>query len=581
MIIVEGHNITSPLGMTTHENLVAVRRGLSSLKTYPHHWGLPEDITASLFSDEQWKTIAAEVDVSADGKAVQSDATPFEQLVTASARRALEGCRFAVDGRDVVLIISTTKANVGLLTTVTTTDDRLYPGTAAQRIAVALGVKTTPVVVDNACISGLSALILAERLLKNGSYRHAIVCGADVQNKFIVSGFQSFKALSPKPCRPFDLERLGLNLGEAAATMVLSQGQSGEGQTVWTLENGAVRNDAYHISAPSRQGEGAYRALMTILENKDKDTLQHLALVSAHGTATMFNDQMESKAIERAATALGLTDEKGFCRIPVNGYKGYYGHTMGAAGILETILTMAALDEGVILATKGFEERGVSGKIRVMAHEEPAEEHAFVKMLSGFGGCNAALLVSKSSADTAESDSPAHPAALVTRSTLRLTPADGALTDLYKQNIGDYPKYYKMDLLSKLGFVASELLLKKIGEERPTESREDRAVILFNRSASIHADRRYVATISDKENYYPSPALFVYTLPNIVTGEIAIRNHYHGETSFYILPEKDEALMEQILRAALLDGKTHSILTGWLDAEDEAHYEADLRIVGI
>ncbi|MDD6553560.1 MAG: beta-ketoacyl synthase N-terminal-like domain-containing protein [Prevotellaceae bacterium] len=581
MIIVEGHNITSPLGMTTHENLVAVRRGLSSLKTYPHHWGLPEDITASLFSDEQWKTIAAEVDASADGKAVQSDATPFEQLVTASARRALEGCRFAVDGRDVVLIISTTKANVGLLTTATTTDNRLYPGTAAQRIAVALGVKTTPVVVDNACISGLSALILAERLLKNGSYRHAIVCGADVQNKFIVSGFQSFKALSPKPCRPFDLERLGLNLGEAAATMVLSQGQSGEGQTVWTLENGAVRNDAYHISAPSRQGEGAYRAMMTILENKDKDTLHHLALVSAHGTATMFNDQMESKAIERAATALGLTDEKGFCRIPVNGYKGYYGHTMGAAGILETILTMAALDEGVILATKGFEERGVSGKIRVTTQEEPAEGHAFVKMLSGFGGCNAALLVSKSSADTAESDSPVHPAAFVTRSTLRLTPADGALTDLYKKYIGDYPKYYKMDLLSKLGFVASELLLKQVGEERPAESREDRAVILFNRSASIHADRRYVATISDKENYYPSPALFVYTLPNIVTGEIAIRNHYHGETSFYILPEKDEALMEQILRAALLDGKTHSILTGWLDAEDEAHYEADLRIVGI
>lgn len=588
MIIVEGHNITSPLGMTTHENLVAVRRGLSSLKTYPHHWGLPEDITASLFSDEQWAAIDAEAAaMMAEASAAKTgivaaetvqELTPFEQLVIASAHRALEGCSFEVAGSDVVLIISTTKANVGLLKTAATTDERLYPGRAAARIAAALGVTTTPIVVDNACISGLSALILAERLLQSGSYHHVIVCGADVQNKFIVSGFQSFKALSPQPCRPFDLERLGLNLGEAAATMILSHEPSAGNHSCWKLENGAVRNDAYHISAPSRQGEGAFRALMTVLKDKDQHDLRDIAVISAHGTATMFNDQMESKAIERAATALGLTDEKGFCRIPVNGYKGYYGHTMGAAGILETILTMAALDEGEIVGTRGFEERGVSGKIRVSAHGEPAHGHSFVKMLSGFGGCNAALLVSKSSGDPV---APVNDIHWVTRAALRLTPADGTLTDLYKKNIGDYSKYYKMDLLSKLGFVASELLLKKIGEERPTESREDRAVILFNRSASIHADRRYVATISDKENYYPSPALFVYTLPNIVTGEIAIRNHYHGETSFYILPEKDEALMEQILRAALLDGKTHSILTGWLDAEDEAHYEADLRIVGI
>ncbi|MDD5862056.1 MAG: beta-ketoacyl synthase N-terminal-like domain-containing protein [Prevotella sp.] len=592
MIVVEGHNIISPLGMTTRENLTAVRRGQSSLQTYPHHWGLPEDITASLFSDEQWKAIDEDGDApeaamtAANGDtSTAAKATPFEQVVVASARRALKGCSFAVGGNDVVLIISTTKANVGLLRTATTVDDRLMPGVAARRVAVALGVTTTPIVVDNACISGLAALILVERLLKQGSYRHAIVCGADVQNRFIVSGFQSFKALSPQPCRPFDLERLGLNLGEAAATMVLSVACLTDGQPHWTLEHGAVRNDAYHISAPSRQGEGAYRAIMRVMGDQGKTVFQNLAVISAHGTATMFNDQMESKAIERAATALDGTDEKGFCRIPVNGYKGYYGHTMGAAGILETILTMAALDEDVIPATKGFAERGVSGKIRVNGEEKAAHGHAFLKMLSGFGGCNAALLADKVTA-TAKAEAPEgltvhdnNKCELATVASLHLTPADGPLTELYKENIGDYPKYYKMDLLSKLGFVASELLLKQIGEERPAEEREDRAVILFNRSGSIHADRRYVATISDADNYYPSPLLFVYTLPNIVTGEIAIRNHYHGETSFYILPGKDEALMDQILRAAFLDGKTTSILTGWLDAEDEQHYEADLKII--
>ena len=135
-----------------------------------------------------------------------------------------------------------------------------------------------------------------------------------------------------------------------------------------------------------------------------------------------------------------------------------------------------------------------------------------------------------------------------------------------------------MDLLSKLGLLASELLLKQIGEDRPTGYREDRAVVFFNRSASLQADRKYEETISDEGNFFPSPSLFVYTLPNIVTGEIAIRNHYLGETSFYILADKDTSLMQRLLRATLFDQQTTSILGGWLDAEDDEHYEAELAI---
>ena len=569
MTYIIGHNICSPLGMTTADNLAAVRRGTTALRPYRHLWNLLEPVCASLFTDDQWREMTVE------------GCTSFESMVIASARRALAGCSFDVSGNDVVLIVSTTKANVSLLTTSTIHDERLCPGVAAKRIARHLGITTTPIVVDDACISGVASLITASRLLADGAYRYAVVCGADRQNRFIISGFQSFKALSQEPCRPFDMERLGLNLGEAAATMVLSAAPCGPGP-VWTICQGAIRNDAYHISAPSRQGEGARRALLAVFGGRtlpmgDKvPDAGSIAVINAHGTATLFNDQMESKAIERAM----LTS------IPVNGYKGYYGHTMGAAGILETVLTMAALDEQVVLSTKGFSERGVSGKIDVTKTERATDRHTFLKMLSGFGGCNAVLLVDKKRASAISSDpsclskdtSHGFGEPIRQRAVLRLTPADGNLTELYKKHIGDYPRFYKMDLLSKLGLIASELLLQQIGEDRPVSYREDRAVVFFNRSASLHADRKYEATISAPDNFFPSPSLFVYTLPNIVTGEIAIRNHYVGETSFYILADKDTAMMQRLLRATLLDQQTTSILGGWLDAEDDDHYEAELSV---
>ena len=135
-----------------------------------------------------------------------------------------------------------------------------------------------------------------------------------------------------------------------------------------------------------------------------------------------------------------------------------------------------------------------------------------------------------------------------------------------------------MDPLSRLGFVATELLLIAEGKRRDTAS-EDRAVILFNRSSSIQADQKYLDSIIDPEDYFPSPSVFVYTLPNIVTGEIAMRNLYHGETSFYITDEKDDELIKQTLSASFADTKTKSIIGGWIDYQDDSHFEADIYIV--
>lgn len=559
MIYCLADNVVSPLGMTTAENYLAVKNGRTALCRYEHHWSLPEAFTASLFSDEQNQLLAI------DGL------TRFESLAVRSAQDAIGRSGIDVASQRVVFILSSTKGNIELLShhpsSIRHQTSTLGMGTAARRIARHLGFTTEPIVVCNACISGVSAIMLAQRLLEAGIYDYAVVCGADVQNKFTVSGFQSLKAISEEACRPFDMERLGLNLGEAAATMVFSHSQPSTVSPCWAVCRSSVYNDAYHISAPSKDGEGARLALAQVLEGTE---ISEVGFVNAHGTATMYNDQMESKAIERA----------GLNSVPVNALKGYFGHTLGAAGVLETVISMAAADDHTILATKGFEELGVSGKIQVTSTSLNTDKHCFVKMISGFGGCNGALLLKR---DTASTPSRRHlnsdeavPQQRRGGTSIKVTP-ETPLTLLYKEHIGDYPKYYKMDGLSRLGFVASELLLHGDGKNAPNHQEKRTAVILFNRSSSIDADRKYQTSIADND-FFPSPSVFVYTLPNIVTGEIAIRHQWREETSFYILPERNDALMQQIAQASLAANGAEQVLTGWIDYEDENNYECELTI---
>lgn len=557
-------NIYSPLGATTAENYQAVAKGDTVLSRHTGMWHLPEPFCAQMFSEQQ------KADMQIEGYSC------FEQMVIASMKAAISDAPFDVKTERTVFILSTTKGEIGLLDT--EQRQEILPAESAQRIADYFAITTTPIVVCNACISGLSAIILAERLLESHHYDYAIVCGADTVSRFIVAGFQSLKALSADACRPFDIERVGLNLGEAAATLILGREEKG-GDARWRLSDGVIRNDAFHISSPSKSADGAYLALATLSQKTDIDSV---AFINAHGTATLFNDQMESVAIERA----GLGD------IAVNAYKGYYGHTMGAAGVLETILSMAAIDEHKILATKGFDEIGVSGNIHVVKESTDTQKHSFIKMISGFGGGNAAILATNSSAEGFP-DTGASPHTTTTTHRVVITPqeltldgeeliessgAQDFLTSIYKRYIDDYPKFYKMDKLCRLGFVASELLLRAEGAPRFSAC-AGRAIVLFNHTSSILSDRRFIASIADSDNYYPSPSVFVYTLPNIVTGEIAMRNHYHGETSFYILAHQDQLLMEKILEVSFADEKTESIIGGWVDYQSDNDYKADIQII--
>lgn len=589
MIEVLATNITSPLGMTTEENYQHVRDGRTQLATYEHWKGVADAFGASMLTDVQKAALALE------------GYTFFEAMAIHSIAEALKHVG-NMDLERTVLILSTTKCNVDELAAEAEKDGAyLHPGETAWKIARHFGITAEPIVVCNACISGVTGQVLAKRLIEAGVYEQAIVCGADSVSAFIVAGFQSFKALSPFPCRPFDIERLGLNVGEAAATMIF--GSVTEVSTAdlapadrWFLQAGCTNNDAYHVSAPSPVGEGTYRAIKHTLEGVNID---ELATVCVHGTATMFNDQMESKAIQQAA----LSD------VPLTVLKGYYGHTMGAAGLLETILTMRALDEGIVLPALGFEEMGVSGKVNISNQELKTDKKSFLKIISGFGGCNGALYYNKERGDITVLENAEKqvseekryqpynvqhhvhiiPEGVEIDGQRQKTSATGKalLTEIYKQHVGNYPKFYKMDLLCRLAFVASELLLMQeenageavSSEEKVSEANgEKRGIVLFNRTTSIDSDRKHIATLV--EDNLPSPSIFLYTLPNIMTGEIAIKHQMKGETSLYILTEKNETLMSQIISTTLAQRELQSVVTGWVDCQDEDHFEADLLLAG-
>lgn len=370
MITKIADNIISPLGYDTDANFKAILSGKTRLCKHDNSFGLPEPFCGSLLNrDEIEKTANSEM-------ADSENYTFFEKLCILSAKKAISDCNLSTRESNVIFVLSTTKGNVDCLED-SLNDSRCHLAVSAHKIAQYFGNHNTPIVVSNACISGVCAQIAAVRELLSGHYRYAVVIGCDILSKFIISGFQSFKALSSECCQPYDKNRVGLNLGEAAGTIILKAGKPSN-EHDWQYVSSSIHNDANHISGPSRTGEGTFRVLADILKDID---ISEIGFINAHGTATAYNDEMESIAIHRA----------GLDEVCVNGLKGYYGHTLGAAGIIETILSMKAIDNGIVLATKGFESAGTSYALNISNQVRETSKTAFIKILSGFGGSNAGI----------------------------------------------------------------------------------------------------------------------------------------------------------------------------------------------
>jgi 3-oxoacyl-[acyl-carrier-protein] synthase-1 len=368
-------NIISPLGFSSDENFEQLKKSVSGVKKTDDVTMSDQPFYAALFAKQE--------NILHDD--LQSRYTKFEKLLIASIRDALKNSGIFPDDKKTILIISSAKGNISLLETETYNEElnkRISLSTSAKMVADHFHFINQPIIISNACISGVLAILTGLRLIQSGQYKHAVIAGADVISKFVLSGFQSFQAISDGPCKPFDAARNGINLGEGAGTVILSSNK--KYQKGIKVSGGSVSNDANHISGPSRTGEELNNAITRALQEAGL-VAEEIDLISAHGTATVYNDEMEAKAITLANMQLAA----------VNSLKGYYGHTLGAAGLIESIVSIHSMKEDLVIPTMGFEKMGVTNPVNICTSLYKTTIQNCLKTASGFGGCNAAVIFSK------------------------------------------------------------------------------------------------------------------------------------------------------------------------------------------
>lgn len=596
--------IISSLGFSTEENMSRIRAYRSGISRIEDSSLFESPFIAARIDEERFKQAVAEQSLTAY--------TRMEQLFILSLLSTIRQSGVDPSDPECGLILSTTKGNIDALQSlgdfIPTTDaglgenkpDPLLFGMAA-RIATYFQCVNKPILISNACISGVSALVVAGRLVETKQYKQILVAGGDLLTRFVVTGFQSFKSISPEICRPYDQARDGLSLGEACgAVLVTSDRQWVKEDRPTLIEGGAITNDANHISGPSRTGDGLYYAIHQAMREARRKP-EDISFVNAHGTATPYNDEMESKALHWA----------GLNTVPLNSMKSYWGHTLGASGIIEVIACMEELQSGKVFGTLGYETCGIPYPLSLSAvHQSVSMSHC-VKTASGFGGCNAAIVLALS--DIKDNTHPAssqegngyhrhneligssiltkkgvlikssvlikkgkvtlNGAVVLEASTNQDFPAFIRAT--YKSLALDDRKFYKMDDLCKLGYMAAAYLLSEKGGVTGYEPGEV-GMIFANASSSLDTDLKHqqiIDTLGDKE---ASPAVFVYTLPNVVMGELCIRYKIQGENTCFISDCYPESFIRNYAELVMEKQQLRACLIGWcelLGTEYEARFD--------
>ena len=361
--------VVSPLAITAADNFDLISKGKSAIKLDTAIPDYNRNLSAAIFDD----TMIAELTNGSHSK--------IESISLAAIKGSLARIHQDRLGKTLV-ILSTTKGDIDQLQK--GDYEKARPTVLCENIVSSLPFEVESRVISMACISGLLSMIHAHDLIRSKRFESIIVVGVDLVSKFTASGFESFFAMSKDYCKPYDMNRSGLNLGEAAACVILSNNKDLYKEECMVFSGGASSNDANHISGPSRTGEGLVRAIEKALQLSNTNK-KDIDFISSHGTATLYNDDMESIAFNRTQIA----------SVPTSSFKGYFGHTLGAAGVLEMAMCIQSMKNNLLIKNLGLNEQGCAEEINVLADNIEIECNTILKTASGFGGCNAAAVVKK------------------------------------------------------------------------------------------------------------------------------------------------------------------------------------------
>lgn len=248
-----------------------------------------------------------------------------------------------------------------------------------------LGISAPCQVIANACASGTNAIGHAFHCVRSGKYERVLTGGYDALSELVFVGFDSLQAATPDKCRPFDSQRTGLVLGEGAAVLALENFESAQARGANILAEVigyGLSTDNHHLTQPNPSGSGPRQAMEQALQTAGVSAGE-VDYINAHGTATPFNDAAEGKAI---AELVG--------RVPVSSTKSMMGHSLGAAGAIEAVVSILALRDQILPPNINFREGDAELDLDIVANEaRPATIRTVLSNSFGFGGTNASILL--------------------------------------------------------------------------------------------------------------------------------------------------------------------------------------------
>lgn len=293
--------------------------------------------------------------------------------------------------KDAFVILATTTGEIEILQRHLhgrkTETKKSLPGNLLNKVISLAGTCGRGMVISAACASSSAAVSKAASMIRNREADSVLVVACDCVSEFVTAGFSSLMALDRDKAKPFDKNRNGLSLGEAAGYMLIMSEERAAKENlnvIGEIAGWGLTNDANHITGPSKDGSGLYKAINKALDSAGMSE-NDIGSISAHGTGTVYNDSMEMRAIKKV---FGNP-------VPVYSVKGGTGHTLGAAGLLEIIISFRSIDSKIVPPTVNLRDIDSEAEGWVSSGPQPFEKPVTLSTNSGFGGINSALVLKK------------------------------------------------------------------------------------------------------------------------------------------------------------------------------------------
>lgn len=582
-IAITGEGIVSAIGLNKQEVLSSLREGKSGIGKMQYLQSVHQELPVGevKLSNEQMKEMlcipqdevmsrTALMGMLAIRQALED--TGFSQASLMTTKQYSAGCNLSVPFR--ILLVSGT--TVGGMDVTELSYDRISGhlergeaiasqdlellkhhdcGNSTQQMAEHFGIFSDVTTISTACSSAANAIMLGARLIKAGQADMVVAGGTEALSRFHLNGFNSLMILDHEQCRPFDATRSGLNLGEGAAFVVLEpveQAKARKADIHAYLTGYGNACDAFHQTASSANGEGAYLAMMEALEMAHLHP-SDIQYVNAHGTGTPNNDQSESVSLIRV-----FGDKMPL----VSSTKAFTGHTTSASGSIETVISILALQHHFVPGNLGWKNAMENGIIPTLGADNVELHHVLCNSF-GFGGNDSSLVISDNPVESTDGGRTDMSSQIMSEKMEVDIVAKVEISD--EGQLADIKKYVKplearrMGKLMKSSLLSSLEALQQAGIDTPD------AIITGTTYGCLENSERLLNQMKEEGEVMLKPTYFMQSTHNTISSNIAIKTHCHGYNVTYTQGNNSLEWAMCDAKMLLASGCVNTVLVGCHD----------------